>query len=415
MDDLSKKTICFVDNGLFVSFARKVAPAFAKAYYYRPFQNAFVRTVDISVGVGLPELEVVLQPLAIADDVNLWCFLDLYNSGLQLFLEKHGAKVWGARNGEELELERWSFKKHLKRIGLPVQPMEHLIGLDELVKFLKTSENKYVKTSFVRGDFETFHHVNWTLSEPRVDELRHVIGPTSSKYEFIVEDAIDDSVEVGFDGFSVDGKFPNVSMTAYEIKDVGMIGAAKPLGQPLKSVNTHLADTLAKYQYRGFLSTEIRYGKDRKAYLVDPCCRLGAPSNELLQELFTDWPQTLWDGSIGVVNNQKVIAKYGVLTTICSEWAVNNWQSVHFPKVLDQWVKLRFHARYNDKDYVVPQTTGVPEIGCVVGVGNTVAEAIKIVKERAKQIQGYGIEVKTDSLDKALKVIEEGQKLGIEF
>src|SRR6266446_3933150 len=112
MNNLSTKTVCICDNGLFVSFACKIAPAFKKCYYYRPFQNAFVRTVDISVGSGLPELEVILQPLAVADEVDLWVFLDLYNSGLQLFLEKHGARVWGARNGEELELERWSFKRH---------------------------------------------------------------------------------------------------------------------------------------------------------------------------------------------------------------------------------------------------------------------------------------------------------------
>ena len=147
--DLSNKTVCIVDNGLFVSFARKVAPAFKKCYYYKPFVSAFVRTSDISVGLGFPELEVCLQPLEIADEIDLWVFLDLYHSGLQLFLEGHGARVWGPRKGDELELERWAFKKHIKRSGLPVQPIEHLIGLDELEKFLKGVKNKYVKTSFV--------------------------------------------------------------------------------------------------------------------------------------------------------------------------------------------------------------------------------------------------------------------------
>lgn len=415
---LSNKTACIIDNGLFVSFARKVAPAFRKCYYHVPFTRAYVRTQDISVGMGFPEIDLIRQPLAIADEVDIWIFFDLYNSGLQLFLAERGAKVFGARSGEELELERWAFKRYLKTIGLPVQPVVKVVGLDELRKFLRTVEDKYVKTSFTRGDFETFRHESYELTEPRLNELAHVLGPTAEEYEFIIEDVVE-GVEIGYDGFCIDGMFPKHAMMAYEVKDVGMIGTVKPLAalaEPVKHVNASLVDTLCKHQYRGFFCTEIRYGKNRKPYLIDPCCRLGTPSNELLQELFTDWPEVLWNGAEGVVHDPKPIAKYGVLAVIHSEWAVGEWQSLRYPKELDDFVKLRFHYRSDDGvDYVVPQTVGMPDVGCVVGTGSSLEHAIRQCEERVEQVKGYQIEVSLEAIDKAQETIAEGEKLGIRF
>ncbi len=226
MLDLSKKTICVVDNGLFVDFARMLAKGFGKVYYYQPFASHAPRSTQLCAGVGFDEIERVKFPLDIASKVDLWVFLDLYHLDLQLYLERNGARVWGARRGEELELYRWEFKQYLKKLGLPVQPMESIVGFDALRQCLKKAKNVYVKTSFVRGDFETFKHESYELSEPRLDELEHTVGPLKHGYEFIVEDDIPNAVEIGYDGFSVDGQWPTHAMQAFEIKDCGMIGIA---------------------------------------------------------------------------------------------------------------------------------------------------------------------------------------------
>ena len=168
--NLKDKTVCIVDNGLFVSFARTLSKGFGRTLYHKPFQSAFVRTNDLAPGTGFPELEVCAQPLALLgstpedDEIDLWVFLDLYQSGLQEFLRMTGRRVWGAGQGEEMELQRWSFKQHLKKLGLPVQPIEHIFGMDKLREYLKKNEDKYVKTSFTRGDFETFHHDSYELT-----------------------------------------------------------------------------------------------------------------------------------------------------------------------------------------------------------------------------------------------------------
>lgn len=420
MSDLSKMKARVIDNGLFVGFARKIAPAFAKLEYYCPYQSYCPKSNQLAIGEGFDEMERIKFPLQNKDSVDLWIFLDMYFGDLQTDLAEQGHRVWGARGGEEMELYRWEFKEYLKEIGLPVQHCEHLIGIEPLRAHLKRVKGKYVKTSFVRGDFETFRHDTYELSQPRLDELAHVLGPLAGGYEFIVEDEISDAVEVGYDGFTVDGKFPSHAMMAYEVKDVGMIGMVKKyddLAKPVKIVNAALESALKGHSYRGFLCTEIRYGRDTKPYLIDPCCRLGSPSNELLQELFSDWAKTLWHGSVGDLFTPPRVAgaKFAVAAVIHSEWATDNWQAIHYPKSIDQWVKLRFHCQVGGVNYTVPQPVGCPYPGVVVGVGDTILEAVDACKEHSAQVKGYGIEVSLESIGKAVKTIQEGEKMGIHF
>lgn len=415
---MKNKTVCVIDNGLFVSFARMLGREYKKVYYYTPWQSSFPRSQQLAVGEGFEEIERINFPLLKADEIDLWVFTDLYHLDLQVFLESHGARVWGGRRGEELELHRWEFKQYLKRIGLPVQPCEHIFGFGPLREYLKKTKNKFVKTSFVRGDFETFRHERYELTEPRLDELEHVLGPLKTDYEFIVEDEIPDAVEVGYDGFTIDGKFPDHAMLAYEVKDCGIVGVALPaskLAKPVVDVNSALSKTFERYTYRGFLSTEIRYTKEKKPFLIDPCCRLGTPSNELLQELFDGWPQTLWDGAEGKMTSPKLKSKFGVMAVVHSEWAVNDWQSLHYPKELDRFVKLRFHSRIDGKDYVAPQPVGMPDLGGVVGTGSTLEAAIEQCKQRAAEVKGFQVQVSLESIDKALEVIKKGEKMGVSF
>ena len=419
MIDLKTKTVCFMDNGLFVDFARNAAKGFKKAYYSTPFQSAFVKSSDLSPGHGFDEMEYCEQPLAIADEIDLWVFLDLYQSGLQSFLRDKGYRVWGAGDGEEMELHRWDFKQYLKKLGLPVQHCEHVFGVDALRKYLKDKKDVFVKTSYVRGDFETFGVKSYELVEGRLDEIEHKLGSARKKdYEFVVEDSIKDAVEIGFDGFCIDGKFPEISMQAYEIKDCGMVACVKPyssLAKPVTMVNTALKKTFEDYKYRGFWCSEIRYTKKQEAYLIDPCCRLGTPSNELLQGLFEGWPQTLWDGAEGKCTTPKPKAKFGAIAMICSEWAMGDWLHVMFPKEVEPFVKLRFHVRKDGKDYVVPQAIGMSDVGCVIGTGDSLQAAVDCCKERANMIEGFQVKVNIEALDKGIEVIKEGRKYRIEF
>lgn len=418
MGRYSDKTICWIDNGLFVDFAIRYAPQFKRTLYWTPWANGFPVSNTLLVGDGFDEIERIKHFWDYLDEVDLWIFPDVYFSDVQVALEGMGKRVWGARTGEDLELYREDAKKIIGKVGLPVAPWKRVVGLEALREYLQKHEDQWVKVSTVRGDFETFHAPSYKLIEPRLDELEWKLGAKKDIYEFMVEAGINDCVEIGFDGWTVDGQYPSPAMMAYEIKDLGMLGTVKAYDafpEPVKLVNEKLASWFKERRYRGFLATELRVGHDGVPYLIDPCCRCGTPSNELLQEFFINWPDIWWAGAEGEIVTPEQAHKFGVIAMIHSAWSNHNWQAIEFPEDVRQWVKLRNHTRIEGRDYVVPTAVGLPEIGAVVGVGDTVSEAIEHLKENADQIKGYDIDIKLDSITQALAVVAEGESFGIEF
>lgn len=416
MVNLKDKTVAFLDNGLFVDFALRYAPQFKRTLYWTPWASSFPKSNTLLVGDGFDEMERIKFIWDHVDEVDLWVMPDIYFGDIATQLSKMGKRVWSARHGDDLELYRDETKDYLKEIGLPVAPWKRVVGLDALRSFLKANKNQWVKVSTVRGDFETFHSPDYDLIEPRLDELEWKLGAKKYIYEFIVEQAIDDAVEIGYDGWVIDGEFPPMSMTAVEIKDLGMMGTVKKyedLAEPIKTVNAALAPFFKKHNYRGFFASEIRVGKDMVPYLIDPCARCGTPSNELLQEMFSNWGEIFWEGGDGRIVTPEPVFKFGVEAMIHSSWADKNWAAIEIPDDIRQWVKLRNHTKINGKDYVVPTDVGLPEIGAVVGMGDTIQEAVIALTEHASKIKGYQVEVHLDSISKALKEFEAAEDIGI--
>lgn len=418
MDNLKDKVALVVDNGLFVSFAQTLSREFKSVLYWTPWWSAFPKSNDRLIGQGVPGIERVNELFDVMDRADIVIFPDVYMGDLQVHLEEHGKRVWGGRYGEELELDRWGLKKFLAKVGLPVPPAERMIGTKKLREYLKENDDKWVKVSLVRGDFETRYASNYRLIEPWLDHLEHKLGAKKFIEEFIVEDSINPAVEIGYDGFTVDGKWPETAIFGVEIKDQGYIGVVRPyaeLPEPVRDVNKHLENALAKYRYRGNISTEIRYTPDGKSFLIDPCARLGSPPSEVYQELYSNWGEIIWNGAVGEMTKPKAVAKYAVEALIHSAWADKEWAPVYIPDDVRQWVKLRNHTVIEGKDYVVPQDVGLPEIGAVVGIGDTLLEAIQACKNHADAVEGFDIDIKLDSIDEALTEIQKSADLGIEF
>lgn len=411
-------TVLWLDCGLFVDFAIRYAPKFRKSYYWTPWASSFPKSNSLLVGDGFDEIERIQYFWDYVDRADLIICPDVYMGDVQRQLVRMGKRVFGARHGDEIELYRDYAKEVFAELGLPVGPWKLVIGLDNLRDYLKEHENQWVKVSTVRGDFETFHAPTYDLIEPRLDELEWKLGAKKHIYEFIVEESIDDVVEIGYDGITVDGRYPSPVMTGYETKDVGMMSTVvdyDELSEPVKLVNEKLAPYFKREQYRGFFASEIRYGEDKVPRLIDPCCRAGTPSNELLQEFFINWPEMFLESAEGKVPTPEPAYKYGVIAMIHSAWSDKNWQAISFPDEVRQWVKLRNHTRINGKDYVVPTEVGLPEIGAVVGMGNTLEEAIQHVNDNASQISGYDLDIKLDAIPHALETVRQGEDFGIKF
>ena len=422
--DFSNKSCYIRDNGLFVELAVRMAKTFGKVYYDFPWQNAFPKSNSMLVGKGIPGVERIgpteriKDVWEIKDEVDLFVYPDIYNPGEQTELESQGKRVWGSRYGEELELDRIGVKKYLEKIGLAIGVYEVVVGLDALRKFLKNNDKQFIKVSTTRGDFETFYAKNYKLIEPRLDELEYTLGAKKRIMEFIVEAEIEKAVEIGYDGYTVDGQFPTKAMCGIEIKDMGYVGYFKEYKDMPKQVlesNAKIAPALKEYGYKNFFCMEMRITQDGTPYIIDPMTRFGSPPSELIMNMYTNLDEILWFGAEGKCIDPIPEAKFGAELLIHSSWADKNWQAVEFPPEIRNNVKLRNLTIIEGKHYVVPQSVGLPEIGAVVATGDTEKEAIDKVQELAGMIEGYSVECYPESLDKA---VEEKQKLkdfGIEI
>jgi hypothetical protein len=404
MRDYSSATVCVVDNGLSVELARRLACDFGRVYYYTPWETFAPTSNRYRIGTGFPEIFKVDSIWTIISRVDLWVFPDVNNGPLQVYLESIGERVWGSRMGEELELDRSYSKNVMEEVGVIIGPYQVIRGLPALRDYLRFNNDQWVKISRTRGDTETFHSQTYELVEPQLDQLEHNLGALKHDMEFVVEQGIPDAIEIGYDGYCVDGVFPSKVMAGIEIKDksyVGRVRAAADLPKPLQDVNFALVDVLRNYQYRNFFSSEVRVTRDGKAFLIDPCCRIPCPPGELSMEMYTNLADILWNGAEGIIVDPVPQAEWGAELVLKSSWADTEWAPVIIPPEIRSNVKLFFPAVLDGKTYVIPQRIGMQEIGAVVATGSTMEEAIVIVKMIAEAVQGFGLQIPTASLDDA--------------
>lgn len=415
MVDLSKKTALVVDSGLYTHVAEKLAQSFGKTLYFAEWRGQFPTSKWARIGEGLDGIERVKSLWDNVDRADVVIFLDIYASDIQRHLRSAGHRVWGNGDAEQLELNRWWVKNFLKMTDAAVNEFEQIQGIDDLIRHVKNKKDLWIKGGPYRGDFESFHYENLWLSKPWFDELRHTLGPTQNTYDFLVESPIP-GVEVGFDGFSVDGEFPSVAAFGYEAKDAGYLGKAFEAGElpiPLQQVNQSIQQILRGTSARGFLSLEMRIGKDRTPYLLDPCLRCGSPPSEVLMELFSNWAEVIWEGAGGTLVDLAPVAKYAAQIVLKSDWCKENWLAIDIDAESAAATKLHNHCKIDGVDYVVP--TGITEIGGIVAVADTLAGAIEACYARAKGVKAYQLEYNEEAFNDCLTYIEEGKEYGISW
>jgi hypothetical protein len=392
------------DGGLFVSLAERLVEldAFGKVGFFKEWQDGFCDGRELIVGTGLEGITRVKYFWDEVNDYDLIVFPDVWQGDLQEYLRKQGRRIWGAGRNASLELARWQTKEKLKELGLPDNEAAQIEGLENLRVYLQEHKDVFVKISAFRGLGETFESESYDQSKGQLDELRSKYGAMMDMVMFIVEKKIPDAKEIGYDGFCVDGEFPNQSFFGVEVKDkayFGMLMDYEKLPQSVRDTNTKLSYSMDGY--RQFWSTELRE-KDGKGYLIDATARHASPAGETFCHAFTNLPEILFEGAGGKLVHPKSSAKYAAQIILCSEWAESHMQPVEFPEEIRPFVKLFNHCRIDGADYVVPQIAKMKQIGSVIGLGNTPDEACNAAKERAKQVKGYDLEAETDALDKAV-------------
>jgi hypothetical protein len=416
-DDLKTKTVLVVANPLFVALAERLARDFKKVYLWVPFSGSFPTMNAGMVGTGLEGVERVDSIFGPHfNSVDLFVFVDLYHAAEQIYLESIGKRVWGARNGEEMEVYREVAKKLMEQAGLPVNPWRIITGIDALREHLKANKDQHVKIDRWRGLTETFFSPNYETVEAKLDDIQHLLGGFKDVAEFIVEDDLPDRVEIGMDGYCIDGEFPKNLLVGIEVKDLGYVSefvAWDAVPEPIRRWNERMAPYLATYGYRGFLSTEVRIGKDKVPYMIDLCARAGSPPSELYSEFYENFSEIVWHGAAGVLVEPKAKGKFGVQVVLKSSWASGHWQPVSYPPEFDRNIKLFNCVVVEGKRFVVPLDEEMSEIGAVIGWGDTLEAAIAMVQEAGEAIEGFGIKFGLGPIESAKEEMEKIEALGV--
>jgi hypothetical protein len=176
MSDLSSKRCLCWDYGLFESVCAKLGESFGEVLYYVPWKGAYPGSNKLLIGEGVDGLTRVRDFFDHVDSSDIIYFPDLGDGDLQVYLREKGKRVWGSGKGENLENFRWETKLMMKDLGLPTSPAKLVVGIDALRSELKRRDNLWIKISTMRADMETWHHLTWKLSEPRVAELEWRLG-----------------------------------------------------------------------------------------------------------------------------------------------------------------------------------------------------------------------------------------------
>jgi len=326
--------------------------------------------------------------------------------------------VWGSRTGDRLEMFREKFKKIQTDLGMEVPEHWVVKGLDALREFLWEKENLFVKVSKIRGSMDTWNWKNAKESGYQLDLLAVRFGPVKNEITFLIEAPIDTPIELGCDNICVDGEFLSPAVHGYEKKDEVFVAAVQDyedMPEELREVNAALSPVLKELRYRNNFSTEIRV-KDGKSYLIDPCCRCPSPAVESQYELWSNYGEVVWAGAHGEIVQPEATGKFAVECTISHTKDKDHWRELTVPPEARRWIKLYYAVQTGDDTYGFPPLPDFEEyVGAVVGIGDTLDEAIEAMQKNKECLEGQPVNVETRGLIDLIQEIEQAEDEGIEF
>lgn len=414
---------CVFDYGTFLSLAEKLAETMYCVYYHSPCEAEYQDIRDCMTGTGLEKVKRCDDPLdpEIFDTIDLFIFPDIGFGGLQKHLRDLGKAVWGSMGADELELYRDHFIDILKQVGLPTIKSEKIVGVTNLIKHLKTVKNKWIKINRYRENMETWHHLDFDHSQRKLDSMSVIFGGAKEQPVFIIQDCIDSDMECGYDGWCVDGKFPNKSFQGYEKKNELYLGSLlenKELPDEINEVNEKMSSILKRYGYRNWWATEIRVANG-KPYFIDPTSRMPGQTGEHQIETCLNLADVIWEGSHGKLIEPEFGWKFAAEATLHYEASTEDtsisceWKTLKIPEDVRRWVKLYHYCMIDNMYHFLPSKKD--EVGVVIGVGDTIEESIEHLKENLDQLKELPVHANTAGFADLLESIEKAKEEGIKF
>lgn len=418
MKEVKDITAMVVDHGLFFGLAQVLSKSYKRVLYHFPgWERGFSTARDGTIGDGFAQVEHCFDLWDHKDEVDLFIFPDNGHGPLQLELESQRKLVWGSRLASNIEVLRGQFLGILQEVGLEIPPYESIQGLSNLRAYLKRHKERYVKISRWRADMETWHHINYELSGPKLDELAVKFGPLQECLNFLVFEPIDTQIEVGYDGYCIDGWFPNTAVHGIEKKDQAYIGAIQDyddLPEQVREVNEKMSQVLKKFRYRNFWSSEIRIMGDR-FYFIDPTCRAGMPSGDSQFILYDNLADIILHGANGEVIEPEYSSRFAAQALIKHNDDPEQWRTIQVPEEVSEFVHLVSPVKVEDTFAISPSASTGEIVGSVLAKANTIEEAIGQIHEHADQLKNNPITIHTEALMDVLGEMLSAREEGVEM
>lgn len=417
MKQVSQVHFRVIDKGIFLPIARRLAREALRVSYWSPWEKAFP-TVQDCIGDGFDDVERVYSPWTDKDSVDCWVFPDIGFSRMQTDLLSQGKVVWGARLADILEIDRGRFLEALATTKLPVPPHRKIVGMTALREFLADNEDKFVKVSKFRGDWETLHWRDSGQDESELDARAVKLGPWKEAITFYVFDNIETEIEDGCDTYCIDGEFPSLVIHGMESKDRAFLGAfqkMRDLPLEVRCVTDEFGPLLGEAGYRSFFSSEVRITKDGKSYFIDPTLRAGSPPSQVMCELISNLGDIVWRGANGELVDPKPAAQFGVQGLLCLAHDRSTWRTLEVPEELQQWVKCGFCSQIDGRLCFAPDVSMMRgEVGWLVGIGDTPKSAIEHLKKNAELLP-CGAHCEYHALAELIQEVNAAESAGMEF
>lgn len=414
---------CVIDYGTFTCIAEKLAETMRKVYYYTPFSQEYQDIRDCIQGAGLDpviRLDDYMDPDTF-DDIDLWVFPDIGYGDLQRYLRKMGKSVWGHFGASEIEVYRTLFLDTLREVGLPMVHNAEITGMTALNAYLREHENVWVKVNRFRNNMDTWHHSTYEESQQTLDSLAVIFGGARDEVVFIVQDDIKAEGEIGYDGWSIDGQYPVRSFQGYEKKNELYLGSCldyRDLPDEVRTVNEAMSPKLAEYGYRNWFSTEIRV-KAGTPYFIDITPRMAGQTGEHQLETCRNFPDVIWQGANGVLLPPDFEYRIAVEATLHyhsntkDPTITDEWKMLRIPDSVLRWVKLYHYCKIGDAYHFPSRNTD--EVGVVLGVGNTVVEALAHLGENLDALKDLPVHANVGGFSSLFKSIEKAEQQGMTF
>lgn len=405
-----------VDFGSFISLAERLAQTYQKVNYHSPLEREFRCFEDAAIGRGIPKVTKIpsFMDMDIIRDTDLWIFPDIGYGPEQQYLRSLGKPVWGSNGADEYERLRTLFVEVVESLGLPMVPTKTIHGVPALREHLKGVANKWVKINEYRDDMETWHHIDYEHSIPELARLDVKFG-TAKWVVFVVQDALDGATEIGYDGWSIDGWFPDSSYQGYEKKNELYLGSKtnyEDLPEELRLVNEKWCKVLEEYQYRNFIATEIR-NLDGVPNFIDPTLRMPGQTGEQLLETMENMPEVIWAGAQGEEVQPKWAAEFAASATLCYKGDKAGMKVIKVPEEAERWVKLCRYGRWDGAYWFPPNPR--EDVGVVIGMAGTILDTIDSVGEHFELIGDDSLCVHLEGFKDLLEDIQKAESEGIEF